>query len=172
MKGTLKKKNAIIPIPPTLIHLRFSLQKTQTTRRSQDIPSYMSLVVLRPSVSVLLSSAISPSAGSVSRVIHTSNPQRKPERQCCSPAGGRISARTLYNVWQYHTQRLFMGGKSHIEFKKKRVQYMHIFIRHQLSAVSQFSQFHSCLLLKTCLIWLWYLSYWQDNYSFRKKGRK
>lgn len=131
----------------------------------------MSLVVLRPSVSVLLSSAISPSAGSVSRVIHTSNPQRKPERQCCSPAGGRISARTLYNVWQHHTEVIYGGKVSY--WVHKRVQYMHIFIRHQLHGtlhdVSQFSQFHSCLLLKTCLIWLWYLSYWQDNYSFREK---
>lgn len=59
----------------------------------------MSLVVLRPSVSV--SSASSPSAGSDSRVTHTSRPQSRPERQCCSPAGGRISALTLYKVWQH-----------------------------------------------------------------------
>ncbi|TNN45297.1 hypothetical protein EYF80_044527 [Liparis tanakae] len=59
---------------------------------SLDVPSYMSLVVLRPSASVLLSSAASPSAGSVSRVMQTSRPHRKPERQCCSPPGGRISS--------------------------------------------------------------------------------
>lgn len=70
-------------------------------------------MVLRPSVSVLLSSASSPSAGSVSRVIHTCSPQRKPERQCCSPAGGKISARTLYNVWQDQTEVIFGGHVSH-----------------------------------------------------------
>lgn len=64
----------------------------------------MSLVVLRPSESVLFSSAISPSVGSVSRVMHTSSPHSKPERQCCSPAGGRISALTLYNVWQHYKE--------------------------------------------------------------------
>lgn len=111
------------------------------------IPSYMSLVVLRPSVSVLLSSAISPSAGSVSRVIHTSSPQRKPERQCCSPAGGRISARTLYSVWQYHTEVIYGEKVSH--WVHRRVECMHIVIQHQLRhsfhEINQFSASQSSL---------------------------
>lgn len=71
-----------------------------------DLPSYMSLVVLSPSVSVLLSSVTSPSESSVSRVKHTSSLQTKPQRQCCSPAGGKISALTLYNVCQQEPQRV------------------------------------------------------------------
>lgn len=70
------------------------------------LPWYISLVVLRPSRSVLFSSAISPSAGSDSRVMNTSSLQSNPQRQCCSPAGGRISARTLYSVCQHHKETL------------------------------------------------------------------
>lgn len=81
-------------------------------------PWYISLVVLRPSRSVLLSSAISPSAGSDSLFMNTSSLQSNPQRQCCSPAGGRISARTLYNVWRKQQHKIqHHSPNKQMEFK-------------------------------------------------------
>lgn len=63
-----------------------------------DPPSYISLVE-KPRSDSTSASSLSTSSRSERRVTDTAREHSEPVLQCSVPAGGRISAFTLYNVW-------------------------------------------------------------------------